>query len=58
METKNSIINEKITARRKLIKSLWKNAYDVLTFIYGDMPEVRISKQAVRTSRLKQPKIF
>lgn len=42
METKNSIINEKITARRKLIKSLWKKAHDVMTFIYGDMPDVRI----------------
>ena len=40
--SKNAVIKEKITERKRIERNLWKKAHNALTCLYGDMPNVRI----------------
>ena len=40
--TKNTVINEKITERKRIERNLWKKAHNALICLYGDMPDVSI----------------
>ena len=40
--SKNAVIKEKITERKRIERNLWKKAHNALTCLYGDLPDVRI----------------